>query len=114
MEEALDRLLRWLPVAMLVVQGLMAWALWSLKQQFVTRREFDRCKAGCVDLADKLEGKVEGIGGHLHTLLPRSELSDLSAKIDILIEKTAHVEGRMAGVSRAVDLLNQHHLQGSK
>lgn len=114
MEEALDRLLRWLPVAILLFQGVMAWALWSLKQQFVTRREFDRCKAGCVELSDRLEEKVEGIGGHIHTLLPRSELSDLSAKIDILIEKTAHVEGRMAGVSRAVDLLNQHHLQGNR
>lgn len=107
----MDLLLRWLPVVILVVQGLMAWALWSLKQQFVSHRECDGCKTESREQKGKLEGKIATLGENVHSLPPRSELKDLSDKIGSLSEKLGHLDGRLSGINRAVDLLNQHHLR---
>jgi hypothetical protein len=107
----MDLLLRWLPVVILVIQGLMAWGLWSLKQQFVSRRECDVRLVGVNARVGQTEVKVANLGESVHTMPPRSELQELSNKIGSLNEKLGYIDGRLSGINRAVDLLNQHHLR---
>jgi cbb3-type cytochrome oxidase subunit 3 len=41
----------------------------------------------------------------------RRDLDKLGAKIESLVEKLGTLDGRLSGINRAVDLLNQHHLK---
>jgi hypothetical protein len=107
----METFLRWLPMVILVVQGLMAWALWSLKQQFVSRTECAGCKDGNNNRVTRSENRLSELEGDVHALPARSELQTLGDKIEKLTEKLGHVDGRLTGINRAVDLLNQHHLR---
>jgi chromosome segregation ATPase len=41
----------------------------------------------------------------------RKDMADLLDKIGALTEKLGTLDGRLTGINRAVDLLNQHHLR---
>ena len=47
----------------------------------------------------------------VHHLPSREEISKLSDQIGSLTEKLGTLDGRLTGINRAVDLLNQHHLR---
>ncbi len=111
----MDEVLRWLPVLVLVVQILMVWGLWSLKQQFMSRNECTLLRAGCGksrERADEKAGvRLNGLETNVHALPSRVEFVELGNKIERLSEKLGTVDGRLTGINRAVDLLNQHHLR---
>ncbi len=44
----------------------------------------------------------------------RQELCDLTHQISLLTEKVGTMDGRLKGISRAVDLLTDHHLSGER
>ena len=48
----------------------------------------------------------------IRELPSRDELNTLSKNIGDLTEKLGKLDGRLTGINRAVDLLNQHHLNG--
>ena len=106
-----DDLFRWLPVDSIVVQAVMGWGLWSLKQQFVSRRECDDCRKETAKKVDKADDRINDIDSDVGKLPERHELTDLSSQIVSLTEKLGKLDGRLAGINRAVDLLNQHHLR---
>ncbi len=118
----MDLLLRWLPVVILVIQMLMVWVLWSLKQQFMSRTECTLQRQGCgssKELAVEKVGvqitkagvRINALETDVHALPSRMEFIDLTNKIERLTEKLGTVDGRLGGINRAVDLLNQHHLK---
>jgi len=110
-----DDFLRWLPVVILVIQGLMAWGLWSLRQQFMTRAECGKTRQTCGNNKDeslaKTSGRLSGLEANVHALPSRAEFICLSKDIKDLTEKLGTVDGRLGGINRAVDLLNLHHLK---
>ena len=110
MGEVMDDLLRWLPVIILFVQVVMAWVLWSLKQSFISRRECEDCRKEAEKKKEKTDTRVGAIETGVHKLPERSELQELSNKIGRLTEKLGKLDGRLTGINRAVDLLNQHHI----
>lgn len=110
----MDNLLRWLPVIILVVQVGMAWVLWSLKQSFISRRECEDCRKDSAKEMKKSDDKVRDVESDMGKLPERRELQDLSVQIVSLTERIGRLDGRLSGINRAVDLLNQHHLNGGK
>ncbi len=111
----MDDILRWLPVVTLLIQGVVVWIFWSMRQQFVTRTvcEQNRLTIGNKQSAadDKASDRLNVIETGIPALPTRTEFQDLSGKIEKLTEKLGKVDGRMIGLNRAVDLLNQHHLR---
>ena len=73
------------------------------------RREAD-CGKHQQRTAD-LENKQVELESDIRHLPSRQELSDLSNKIGSLTENLGRLDGRLSGINRAVDLLNQHHLR---
>lgn len=49
----------------------------------------------------------------LQALPSRDELAELTRNIGTLTEKLGVLDGRLGGINRAVDLLNQHHLSST-
>lgn len=58
-----------------------------------------------------LENKQVELEADIRHLPSRQDLSNLSDKISSLTEKLGTLDGRLTGINRAVDLLNQHHLR---
>lgn len=60
---------------------------------------------------DRRLQRITDLERDVHHLPSRQELSDLSKTIGALTEKLGTLDGRLTGINRAVDLLNQHHLR---
>ncbi|MBM9605954.1 DUF2730 family protein [Desulfopila inferna] len=60
---------------------------------------------------DKRLQRITDLEKDVHHLPSRQELTELSGKIGTLTEKLGTLDGRLSGINRAVDLLNQHHLR---
>lgn len=70
-------------------------------------------KTGCGDHKQRTEVLEKGhtsLQAEVNHLPSRHDLSDLSKQIGSLTEKLGTLDGRLGGINRAVDLLNQHHL----
>ncbi len=61
---------------------------------------------------DRRLQRITQLERDVHHLPSREELSDLSNKIGSLTEKLGTLDGRLTGINRAVDLLNEHHIKG--
>ena len=59
---------------------------------------------------NKLESEHQVMQANLQNLPDKDDLAELAKQIGRLTEKLATVDGRLTGINRAVDLLNQHHL----
>jgi hypothetical protein len=55
--------------------------------------------------------RIADIERDVHHLPSRAEIGKLSDQIGSLTEKLGTLDGRLSGINRAVDLLNQHHLR---
>ena len=100
----LEALARLWPLLFFVTQAVMAWALWSLKKQFVSRDEYERD-------TEKRDQRLCELEKGSYSAPSREEIRALSEQIGTLTEKLATIDGRLTGINRAVDLLNQHHLR---
>lgn len=58
-----------------------------------------------------LESKQTELQSDIRHLPSRQEISELSNRIGSLTENLGRLDGRLSGINRAVDLLNQHHLR---
>jgi len=98
----------WLQAAQAFCTLLVFLYVWLANRQMVTVKHIKDIKC-----------TVEGHGDRLTVLetdirhLPaRREMADLGEKIANLNKNLGVLEGRLSGINRAVDLLNQHHLNG--
>ncbi len=107
MTEIINVLLRWWPLPFFLIQMVMAWGMWSLGQKFVSRCDYER------DM-DKHIARVTELEQGAYKSPTRDEVKDLSDKLGGLGEKLSRIDGRLTGINRAVDLLNQHHLRTSE
>lgn len=107
----MDWLLRWWPVLLFVTQGMLCWFVWSLKQQFISRADCKDCKKDRDADDEKASGKVEAVKDGLAKLAGKEEVRALSETVSRLTETVGNLNGRLTGINRAVDLLNQHHLR---
>ncbi|MEW6595665.1 MAG: DUF2730 family protein [Thermodesulfobacteriota bacterium] len=104
-------LLQWWPVILFVTQALQGWFIWSLKQQFISRSDCKECKRDAAEQDKDATSRLGTLEADIHALPARPELHALGNKIEVLTEKIGHLDGRVAGINRAVDLMNQHLLR---
>lgn len=109
----MDWLLKWWPVILFITQGLQGWFIWSLKQQFISRADCKDCRKDRDAEDEKASGKVENLKDGVAKLPTREEVLELGKTISRLTETVGNLNGRLTGINRAVDLLNQHHLRGN-
>ena len=71
----------------------------------------ERCERQCQRIDDlekkdiAIESKVDSMPGH-------NEVKELSDRINVLQGTISELNGRLGGINRAVDLLNEHHING--
>lgn len=108
-----------------VVQGLVLWALWSLRKAFVTPAACAACRKECRAQVDARLGRQESSSGELHDKVsqaaPAAELAKAATADEALRGDikalTATIEGlqeQQRALARQVGLLMQHHLGGGR
>ena len=110
-----------LSLALVVVQGVLAWGLWSLRREFVGQ---DACGKRCQAMDEKqaalaqTQAKLE----QAHQALPDAaevqamavQLAEIEGSIKAV---AATVQGQaeiMQRIERPLNLLLEHHLRGDK
>jgi hypothetical protein len=107
----MDWLLKWWPVILFLAQVLQGWFVWSLKQQFISRSDCKECKREAVEQDKDATSRLGTLEADVHALPARPEVQALGDKIEKLTEKLGHLDGRLTGINRAVDLIHQHLLR---
>lgn len=110
-DEILSKTMPW---ALLVVQGLFAWAIWSLRKEFVRK---DDHSASCATL----EQRLVAVEQHLDHLPTAEQWQQLHVAIEEMRGGHKVVLAKLEGqgevlkrIEHPVHLLMEHHLRGDK
>lgn len=115
----------WLPSVILVLQLISGVGLWVLSQKFISKRQCKQNresvnnqlainKTGHMAESAKHEQRIKDVESDVAKLPDKTDVKDLSNKIEILTGNLGTFSGRLEGINRAVDLLNEHHINGGK
>lgn len=105
------------PLVVLLAQGLLAWLMWSLRREYVSRADCDVCHGKLDTQAAGVETRVAALEGALETV-PTSrdmqtvmvQLAEISGELKAA---NARAEGQaelLKSVSRQVSMLNDYHV----
>lgn len=94
--EATQDFWRYLPALVLLVQVLMAWIMWSLRQSFVSKKDCEGCR-------EKLEARVSKNEQALHGLPDNEALHDLALSVTELAGDLRTMGERISGVAKSME-----------
>ena len=115
-------------LVMLGVQLLLAWFVWSMRQEFLSRKD---CEKNRKEMAGESAKSLEKLGSELKLpsaktiadvealklevakLPDRKEIQEFTKMVVELNSALGELKGRINGINRAVDLMNQHHINES-
>lgn len=111
-------LVKFWPVALFVVQGLMAWVLWSLRRSFVSRDEFSAFSARHGERHDKIDGQLrEGETRFAvidlsirESALTRAEMHEARLQIEGLRGDLKVVQAMLERLERINDVMVDGHM----
>lgn len=105
-----DVIAKFLGPAGAVLNMALAWVLWSLRQSFVLKRDFNR-----------LENRVKSIDSELRHLPSAAALTALTVRMETLNGDCRELGARLKGlegvltrIEKPLDLLMQHQIESSK
>jgi len=104
----------WISVAQLIINASIGIWGYLLNKNRVTNDRITKLENALAEKCSKHHDRTARLEIDINQLPSKPEICNLTNKIDRLSEKLATVDGRLGGINRAVDLLNQHHLRGSE
>jgi len=116
-----DLVVQWagviVPLVVLLVQGLLAWLMWSLRREYVSRADCGACHgkvdaqiAGVDTRVTGLEGAMEAAPTSKDMQTVMVQLAEISGELKAA---NARAEGQaelLKSVSRQVSMLNDYHV----
>lgn len=104
-----DVFLKWWPVLLVVAQGLLTWAVWSLGRRFLPREEFEAYKTAHGDdheeIGDQLQAgreqftRIESDLKHLPTL---RHIDELKAQLHAVDKGVVELNGSIKAVAARI------------
>lgn len=73
-----DTILRLIPVALVLVQGLFAWGVWSLTKRFVTNEDCKKCRKKLEGDVAAMQTRQTAIESSIRELPSKTELHELA------------------------------------
>ncbi len=102
------------PVVVLIIQGLLAWVLWSMRQAFVREEDYvEHLEQESIfrqeDLIriSTLEGRLIALDERITLLPDATTLSDLSKVVESLRGDLKAIDMRITGVDRLMQRLER-------
>ncbi|KAF1073227.1 DUF2730 family protein [Halodesulfovibrio aestuarii] len=93
-----DTILRLIPLALCIVQGLFAWGLWSLSKRFVSTEECKKCRKHLEGAVMEMQSRQTAVESSIRELPSKTELHDLALTMKDL-------QGDLKGMQAAVEKL---------
>jgi len=121
MGSLMEHLWRYLPAIILLLQLFMGWALWSLRKEFMTKKDCESCRGGIKEAAGALERRVMRSEdtlermpgtGMVHNLALAIER--LSGDVQTLGQQTKGLTDLVERVERVVARHEEHLLHGGR
>ena len=110
MTDILTELDRWWPVLGILATLVYGWGVYHLSRRFATKYEHDGLAGRVDDLERRMETVPDGktmLGIQLLLKEQRGDMKALEARLE-------GIESGMVGLKNQIDMLIQHHLEGSK
>lgn len=114
----LDIILKLGSAIVLVFQGLLAWALWSLRKQFVAR---SHCDGQCQNMAEKhaalsqaqaqLEQAQKALPDAAEVQAMAVQLAEIEGSIKAVMATVQGQAELMQRIERPLNLLLEHHVR---
>ena len=98
----LDVIKLW-PLAIVLVNAFFAWVAWTMRQEFVRRRDCEACR-------EKIGKRLNVVEVSCGASPTHNDLGAVYDRINEVSDQVAGLTGQMAGVSRNLDLIYQHLL----
>lgn len=111
MNELTEILLRWVP---LVLQALLFWVMWSLSQKFVSRENFEKHRKSLMTQAGEVDRRISKTEKELTLLPTRRDIIELNNNMAKLNKELGETQGRLKGIGRATDIMNQYLIAKGK
>lgn len=110
-----------IPLLVLVLQGLMAWFMWSMAQKFVTSQECkkqcqerdERCEKNECRLTDLEQGHSEH-QVHFQHQVTTQDLEKIYNRINAVADQVSDQGGQLSSMRRSLDLIHSHLLESGK
>ncbi len=108
-------------LVLVVIQGVLAWALWSLRKQFVST---EHCDGKCTAMAEKhaalsqaqaqLEQAQKALPDADEVQAMAVQLAEIEGSIKAVMATVQGQAELMQRIERPLHLLLEHHLRGDK
>lgn len=116
-----DLVVQWagviVPLVVLLVQGLLAWLMWSLRREYVSRADCGACHG-------KLDAQVAEMDTHIASLAGAVEAAPTSKDMQVVLVRLAEISGDLKAasvraegqaellkaMSRQVSMLTDYHV----
>ncbi|CUW41126.1 conserved protein of unknown function (Bacteriophage Mu, Gp25 5-119) [Magnetospirillum sp. XM-1] len=121
----MDAFLNWWPVLLVIVQGVLAWVLWSMRHQFVLQDEFESYKTDHDTDHGEIDAKLAAgknqftrIESELKHLPNRGDIDELKAQLHQVDKGLVRLTGsvnvvaaKLGAVEKPVDLMMRHAIE---
>ena len=97
--ENFDTVLRLIPLALCIVQGLFAWVVWSLRKRFVTAEDCATCRNKTENKVGKIESRLAETESALRDMPSKAEFHELALTMKEL-------QGDLKAMRASVETLN--------
>ncbi len=102
------------PIVVLVIQGLLAWALWSIRHAFVREEDYaehldqeNLLRQEDINRIATLEGRLIAMDERIALLPDATTLSDLAKVVESLRGDLKAIDMRITGVDRLMQRLER-------
>lgn len=107
-------------LAILFVQGLFMWLLWSLRREFVRRTDCEQCMNGLGVRVGETKNRLQTVELKVESMPKISAVHEIMLAIEEVKGEQKALTERIAGLSEILrrlehplDLLTQHHIKDS-
>jgi len=115
-------LLKWppvvLPMLVFILQLLMGWVLWSLRQKYVSHADCNQCRGELVQSHKNAETRISELerGHTAHEAaaayqVTTGDLEKIYGRINSVDRKVSDQSGELRAMRRELGLINQHLLE---
>lgn len=106
----MDDLVRWWPLALFLLNGVSFWLVWSIRTGLVSKSELDLTRREIDGRIDNVDRRVATVESELRHLPTQRDITLLTGQIGQLESRMGEALGRLEGIGRATDLMNEHLL----
>ncbi len=102
------------PIIVLIIQGLLAWALWSIRQAFVREEDYSEhventsiAQQECNAKVSKLESSLLGLEDRINLLPDVNAIAHLAGTVESLRGDLKAIDTRITGLDRLLERLER-------